>query len=299
MDTMTIGAVINPRAGGVSDQQSEARLRAISRLLCPLLPAELRRVASGSQIAEAVEDLLERGANAILVGGGDGTVSSVAGIAARMGIVLGILPLGTRNHFARDLGMPLEMAEWPDIFRRLSRRRVDMGEVNGRPFVNNVSIGMYPRIVEERDRSERNGTVGRSVAQFSAAMRVAVRFPRSRCVLHFSKASVHCVTPILFVGNNEYEGGLRPHSRRPVLDSGQLWVCTARASDPLSLLRLFWRVCGGRLEKIEELDMVLAQEVRIEFQSARITAAIDGETCRLKTPLRLRSLQRALEVIVP
>lgn len=296
---MKIGAVINPRAGGLSEQEGEERLKAVLQHLGPVLPAEWRRVVSASGVEPAARDLIDQGVQVVFAGGGDGTVSMVAGLAASAGIALGVLPLGTRNHFARDAGIALEMERWPEILRRLPRRRVDLGEVNGRTFINNVSVGMYPRMVEERDRKVKRGGWSKRPAQFLAGLRVLARFPVFRCVMDTPDGSIHRLTPILFAGNNEYDSGLFSQSRRATLAGGRLWICTAHAAGPISLLRLGWQACAGRLDGIEKMDSMLVEEIQIHFHRAYVSAAIDGETCRLETPLRLRSLKRVLEVVAP
>ncbi len=296
---MTVAAVINPGAGGVSDEEGRERLRALVRSVGDLIPPEWRRVVSGSEVAREAEELIHRGATVIFAGGGDGTVSTVAGLVASTDVALGVLPLGTRNHFARDIGMPLDMEQWHDILEQLPRRSIDLGYLNDVSFINNASIGLYPRIVEERDRAARNSIWSKRTTQISAAIRVAIRFPRSRCVLQFSGRRVTRATPIIFVGNNAYEGGLMTLAKRPKLDSGQLWVCTARASGPLHLLRLFWHVARGHLGDIDELETALESAFEIEFKRKRVTVAVDGETRRVNTPLHFRSAAKALQVIAP
>ena len=97
--------------------------------------------------------IAERGDPLLIVGGGDGTISAAAGALAGTGTALGILPLGTLNHFARDLGIPLDLDEAALTIARGKERRVDVAEMNGRTFINNSAVGLYPLMVIDRERS--------------------------------------------------------------------------------------------------------------------------------------------------
>jgi diacylglycerol kinase family enzyme len=295
--SVRVAAVINPAAGGVTEAEADARLRRIHDVLDTAIPAAWRSVVPGSQMGAAAEDMVRRGARVIFAGGGDGSVSTIAGVAVRTDVALGILPLGTRNHFARDLGIPMNVEHWADLVHALPERRVDVGEVNGRVFVNNVSVGIYPLIVRERDRLVQRSGLSKSVGQLLAAVRILVRFPRSRYVLQFPDRTKRRFTPILFVGNNEYRTGLFPEARRHTFEEGRLWVCIARATHPLALLRLAWRASLADADDVDELDAALTETLRIDARRRRITAAIDGEPARLATPVHLRSLPQALRVI--
>jgi diacylglycerol kinase family enzyme len=146
----------------------------------------------------------ERQFDIVVIGGGDGTVSAASSVLAGSDLPLGILPLGNFNHFARDLGVPLKLDKAIETIARNHVTSVDVGEVNGRVFVNNSSLGIYPRLVAERDRHRRRG-LARWAAAALASCRVLWRLPRPqvRALVHgwTSERRTLCV----FVGNNVYQ----------------------------------------------------------------------------------------------
>src|SRR5439155_15163527 len=108
---------------------------------------------------------VEAGCRILVAGGGDGTVNALAGAVVGRDVRFGVLPLGTLNHFAKDLGIPLDLAAAVDVVLDGRVQSVDVGEVNGRVFINNTSIGVYPRIVELRNRHRGSG-----MAKWAAAL---------------------------------------------------------------------------------------------------------------------------------
>jgi diacylglycerol kinase family enzyme len=140
--------------------------------------------SSGDELAAAAGQALAmaRGGrlDAIVVGGGDGSVGTVAGVLAGTGVPLGVLPLGTLNHFAKDLGIPTDLAGAVAVIAAGQTRDVDIAEVNGKPFVNNSSIGLYPHMVIHRDRQTRLLGIGKPLATLLASLHTLQRFPRRR-----------------------------------------------------------------------------------------------------------------------
>ncbi len=294
---MPFGAVISLSSGGSLAEDEAARQRLASALR-PLVAPECLRWVSGNAQAQA-QELVDCGVEGLIVGGGDGTVSSVAGLAAAACIPLGILPLGTRNHFARDLGIPGELAAAVEVVRAQRRRRVDLGELNGVAFINNVSVGMYPQLVLQRERYRRRHGLRKLPAHLAAAWYVFRRFPRSRVRVVMGDRALVLATPILFVANNPYRDGLMGDTHRPLLDSGRLWVCIARAHGQLELMRACWDFIVGRAEQVAGLETATAEAVTVAMRRHRVRVAVDGEVRWMRTPLRMRSLPGALEVLVP
>jgi diacylglycerol kinase family enzyme len=156
--------VLNPGSGTVKKlgiHRGRERVAAICK--ANNLTATIALVP-GSRISERIKDELassqeraRRHFDIVVVGGGDGSVSAAASVLAGSNISLGILPLGTLNHFARDLGLPLELEGAVRLIAAGRVRLVDVGEVNGRVFLNNSSLGIYPHLVAERDRYRRHG----------------------------------------------------------------------------------------------------------------------------------------------
>jgi diacylglycerol kinase family enzyme len=196
----------------------------------------------------------------VVAGGGDGTINAVAGKLVGTDTVLGVLPMGTLNHFAKDVGVPLNLqAAVRNLFTG-QVTNVDVGEVNGRVFVNNSGVGFYPHFVRQREEQEQRGHIKR-VAFMLALRSVVRRYFRLRMKVHMDQAeALEHVTPFLFVGNNRYQTSGLQMGTRSKLDSGRLWVCTAPSSGPRNILRIGLRTLLGR-ETDQELNAFEVEEL--------------------------------------
>jgi diacylglycerol kinase family enzyme len=235
----------------------------------------------------------------IVAAGGDGTVNAVASALAGTDIALGVLPVGTLNHFARDIGMPLGLDAAARVIVAGRRRAVDVGEVNGRIFVNNSSIGLYPAIVHRRDKQQRRLGRGKWQAMLWAIHAVLRSHPFLDLQLEVDGVTHQRRTPFVFVGNNEYsmEGfyvGLRER-----LDCGVLSLYLAHRGGRLGLLLLALRALLGRLQQAKEFEAARVTRVRIESRHTRLLVATDGEVAAFDLPLEYRVRPRALQVIAP
>jgi diacylglycerol kinase family enzyme len=234
----------------------------------------------------------------IVAGGGDGTVSAVAGQVANTDAALGVLSMGTLNHFAKDAGIPLNLeAAVRNLFAGRAIK-VDVGEVNGRIFVNNSGVGFYPHFVRQREEQERHGHVKR-VAFMLALRSVVRRYLRLRMRAHMDQAqALEKVTPFLFVGNNRYRTSGPQIGTRVALDSGRLWVCVAPTSGRRHIVRTAFKTLLRR-ETDEDLNAFEAEDIWIDPGTARVGVSADGEVSVMEAPLHYRIRPRALAVVVP
>ena len=234
----------------------------------------------------------------VVAGGGDGTVNAVAGAVAGSHAALGVLPMGTLNHFAKDVGIPLDLE---GAIRNLFTGRVtqvDVGEVNGRVFVNNSGIGIYPHLVRVREERQRQGE-SKPLAFVLAVASVLRRYTRLRVRLHVSEAEALArVAPFLFVGNNRYEVSGLEIGRRLSLNSGRLWVCMPPREGRWNLIGLAWRALAGHLSG-HELNAAEVTELSVEPATPRVAVSTDGEVTLMTAPLHYRIRPDALRVIVP
>jgi YegS/Rv2252/BmrU family lipid kinase len=262
--------------------------------------ARVQVAREGEDVARLARLALSNGARAVVAGGGDGTVSAVASLLAGTEKPLGVLPLGTLNHFAKDLGVPLGVAE---AARGVCEGRVvavDVGEVNGKVFVNNSSLGLYPRIVRRREKLRERLGSGKWAAFFRAAFAVLRRYPFLNVRLSADGQEIVRRTPFVFVGNNEYQTGSFQLGARSCLDAGCLSLYVAHRTGRLGLLRLAVRALFGRLSQAKDFDALRAQEVWVEtHRPKRLHVATDGEVAVMTTPLHYRVRPGALRVIVP
>jgi diacylglycerol kinase family enzyme len=251
------------------------------------------------------QDLSERARRAaqecdvVAVLGGDGTVNAVATALAGTSTPMLVLPGGTLNHFARDLGVPLDPAEAALLVRDGVQRRVDVAEVNGRVFVNNSSIGAYPLTVTLRDRLLEEGAGGKWSAMARAALRTFRRFPTLRVHIDGDDGAIDIETPFVFVGNNVYRAEGPGALARDRLDGARLGVITAETTTRREAVGVALLVALGRLDGASALWRGEPAELTVETAVASLLVSLDGEVARLQPPLRYRSQPGALVVIAP
>jgi diacylglycerol kinase family enzyme len=235
----------------------------------------------------------------VVAGGGDGTISAVAGALAGTGKSLGVLPLGTLNHFAKDLRLPLDLPSAVETIVRGRVREVDVAEVNGRTFINNSSLGLYPRIVVDRKQQQQRLARGKWTAFIWATLRAFRRFPFLSLEVDVQGQRLARRTAFLFVGNNEYQFSGFNFGGRERLDAGKLGLYLTHRTGRLGLFRLAAHALLGRLNQARDFDVFLVEEAIIESRHARLLVATDGEVTWLDTPLHYRVRPRALRVFVP
>jgi YegS/Rv2252/BmrU family lipid kinase len=292
-----VACIVNGRAG--SDRAALAAQHVAQLFEQRDVPVQTVVVEDGRQLTPIARRYAEDGCRTIVAAGGDGTVSAVASALVGTKSALGVLPLGTLNHFAKDMNIPLELdaAVWT-ILNGVSTQ-VDVGEVNGRTFVNNSSIGLYPAIVRERSAEQSRG-----MSKWLAFIRAVYKVMR-RCPSFYASVHANSVleptdkTPFIFVGNNRYEThGLRI-GERDRLDGGHLWVCRAPGADRAALIRLAVRAVL-RKTTLGELKILEADELWVHTRrNRRLKVANDGEVFTTRAPLHYRILPKSLRVIVP
>jgi diacylglycerol kinase family enzyme len=252
----------------------------------------------GNQLREAAERAVADGCEALVAGGGDGTVNLAASVVVGRDIPLGVLPLGTFNHFAKDLGIPLQLEDAVRVILGGITCRVDVGEVNGRMFLNNSSLGVYPAIVRLRERYRANG-LGKWVAALWAGLTVLRRNPFMAVRLIVQDEATVRRTPFLFVGNNQYRMEGLQAGKRESLTRGIIAVYVLNAERRVGLLRLAWQVLLKGVDEVKELDLLTVTRAMIETRRSRLQVALDGEVLVIESPLEYRSRPAALQVYVP
>jgi diacylglycerol kinase family enzyme len=263
------------------------------------IDAKIHALRDGDSIPALVEKASENGFDTIVAGGGDGTINGVvSAMADNAKFTLGVIPLGTFNHFARDLAIPADLEEAIQVIAAGFAKSIDLGEVNGCVFVNNSSVGLYPELVKLREGLQKSGHSKRWAAIW-ASLRILLRFRRLNLVLRDPVGTVlGAKTSMLFVGNNAYETNLTALGTRDSLEAGKLWVMMSASSSRLgllsSLLAMLWSRQGGRETFISDTSAFSASCSR-----AVLKVAVDGEVLQLKPPLNYRIRTKSLRVIVP
>jgi diacylglycerol kinase family enzyme len=285
--------IMNKGAGGPDDPQ--ARVRELFRAH----NAEPEFMDPGSDICAVAAEAARSPARVVVAAGGDGTVSAIAAALAGTDKVLGVLPVGTLNHFAKDLRIPLDLEAAVRTIIEGEVAAVDVGEVNGRVFINNSSLGLYPRIVSRREAQQERLSRGKWPAFFWATIQALRRFPFLDLRIEFEGRQMFRRTAFLFVGNNEYAiAGFRLGTRACV-NAGKLGLYLTHRTGRFGLFRLAFRALFGRVDQAEDFDVLCVAEARIETKKARVLVALDGEVERIETPLHYRIRPAALRVLVP
>jgi len=253
----------------------------------------------GEAIASHVKHALDSDADVIVAGGGDGTISSVV-----RGIIggrrsLGVLPLGTLNHFAKDMGIPLELHDAIRTVVTGVSTSIDIAEVNGVAFVNNSSVGVYAALVRGREALQKQSGRGKVYAMLAVGLRMLWKFPMLDVDLDADGESISRRTPLVFIGNNEYQISLFEQGARARLDGGRLCLYIAQCDGRWAAVRLLVRFILGRPEQARDFELWKVKEVRIKSHKHHLHVAIDGEVFRLTPPLRYVIHPMALQVIVP
>jgi diacylglycerol kinase family enzyme len=252
-----------------------------------------------NELDAAIDHALQEPIEALVGAGGDGTLSAIASRLAGTGIPLGVLPLGTHNHFAKDLGIPMDVKEAVACVANCAPRPVDTGEVNGHLFINNSSIGAYPAIVEEREEKRARLGVPKWIGNIIGLVKVLRRWPLMHVRLELDGHSFSRTTPFVFVGNNEYRFSPVKDRFRERLHAGELCVFTIRARNFWALVRLFWLSLWNRLDEAGDFEAFFGRQLTIRSQRRHLRVSRDGEICRLQSPLHYRIRPGELLVFQP
>ena len=254
---------------------------------------------TNDELLTAVDTVVEGPSKDIVVGGGDGTIQLVASRLIHTEKTLGILPLGTFNYFARNMSIPLTLEEAIETVVDGHTMKVTVGAVNDKIFLNNASLGLYPQLLEHREKIYDH--IGRSrLAAYLAVLLVFLKRPSLlKLRLKGKHGDTHRRTPILFVYNNEFqmkEFDMPGHER---VESGQLAFCLTSAVTALGLLKLALHGLFRKFRASTDLEVLCLDEAIFDLKREKIPMAIDGEVCELQTPLHFRAIPAGLRVFVP
>ena len=250
-----------------------------------------------TEIADTVTQIARSGAKRILVAGGDGTIATAACSLIDTDTELAILPGGTLNHFARDLGISTVAAEAVELAVRPETRKVDVGVVNGRVFLNTSSVGGYVRYVRTRERLERH--LGYGFASFLAALRMMTSVRRMGVEIEVDGRARIFRTPLVFIGVGERELRFPVLGRRVPGGRSGLHVMVVKGRSRLRLLAIGATAVLRGLEAVSRaghFDDIIADRLRINMRGAG-WVALDGEVALLGTPLDYELRVGALSVV--
>lgn len=253
---------------------------------------------SGGELADLARQAVDEGASVVVAAGGDGTISAVASALVKSNIALGVLPLGTLNHFAKDMGIPTDLDGAVSAVLTGRIVRVDVGVVNEKIFLNNSSLGLYPAIVRQRDGIQKKGH-GKWLAFLLASLNTLRRYQCLYVRLRTEgQPQIEEETPFVFIGNNQYQVCGVDFGARDRLDAGCLWVYRAPRATRTGLLRLAFQTLRGRHDT-GELKVLATGTLAIRTKKRHLHVARDGEVETMKGPLNYSILPKALCVVAP
>lgn len=257
-------------------------------------------LVSPADCAVRCRAIAKRGDPLLVVGGGDGTIGAAASAVVGTGTLLGILPLGTLNHFARDLEIPGMLDDAARLIASGRERQVDVGEMNGRIFINNSAIGLYPLMVLDRDFQRKRFGRSKRAAMIVASIRMLARFNHHRLTLTVNEERTGRVdTPLLFVGNNDYTIDIEAPGRRERLDEGELCVLVMRKKSRRSFLAASLRAFFGRSRNDDMVRLDQVERLRVSGAQRQLAVSLDGEVASVQPPLDYTIRKKALRVIAP
>ena len=289
VDAALIPAIVNHAAGTAA--AARAALDASGAF-------DVHEVAP-AEIADTVRQIVRGGAKRILVAGGDGTIATAACALLDTTTELAILPGGTLNHFARDLGISTVAAEAVELAVRPDTRQVDVGVVNSRVFLNTSSVGGYVRYVRTRERLERH--LGYGLASFLAAVRMMTSVRRMGVEIEVEGRTKLFRTPLVFIGVGQRELRFPVLGRRVPDGRRGLHVMVVKGRSRLRLVAIGVTAILRGLEAVSRtghFDDIIADHLRIDMRGAG-WVALDGEVAHLGTPLDYELRSGALSVVCP
>jgi diacylglycerol kinase family enzyme len=295
-ETRRAEVIINARSGTA---RKEAAADRVSEYLASRgIAARVELVRHSEELPEAAARAAASDADIVVAGGGDGTIAAVASGLLDTPKALGVLPLGTFNYFARRVGVPLELDGALEVIATTTApQTVSVGEVNGRVFLNNSSIGLYPAVLKQRETTYRR--IGRSQAAAYLSVAFVLIQPPAFLNLRLTADGVALVrrTPLVFVGVNPHQMAIFGIPGYECLEDGRLAMYITRPLSTTQLWRLALRAFFRGLYGASELEVVCAGELHVTLRSSRVRVAMDGEVASLHTPLRYRLRVNALRVL--
>ena len=295
---MKLKLILNRDAGTLRGLDADAAAGEIAAIFQAQGHAVEAQLPSGGDFIAAIESACRgRAFDAIVVGGGDGSVSAAAALAAESGTILGILPLGTMNLFARALGIPLDMRKAAEALATGAVTDVDIGAVNGRLFTHHVALGVHPRMIRIRERLNYGSRWGKIRASILAWWTVMRQPPSLSLSLRAGGKTFQRRTSALLITNNPLGDGHLPYPDD--LSQGVLAIYVAKSRHWRDLISLAARMTLGEISTNPLLEQMEAREIEVRLATDLVNASVDGEIVSLQTPLRLAIRPGKLAVLKP
>jgi diacylglycerol kinase family enzyme len=250
---------------------------------------------------DCVREIRERAAHGttlFIAAGGDGTVHHVVQAVAQTSSILAVIPAGTYNHFARDLGIPLDWLEALEVALNGDNRQIDAARINDRFFINNVSLGLYPEMVARREEHGRD--YPRWKARLYALYRTMRKYRHVTLTVESAAQQETIRTHVFLVSNNSYDlERFGIEASREAMDEGKLSVYWLSHRSRWQLAKIVARYMAGRVREIPGFTSFRTTQMRVQASRPTLKVGIDGELFTLATPLSIASVPASVTVRVP
>ena len=292
-----VTALVNLGAGRRSGRQIAALLHERLAPACGSFDLRLvrRRVNPGDLAREAIA----AGAEVVVAAGGDGTQAAVAQALAGTETVMAVLPGGTFNYFARDIGMPETPQAAVAVLIGARPRRIDLADVNGTVFLNNASFGLYPDILESREALYKRWGRSRLGAYWTVLSSLWNLRRPMELTAELAGETRHFHTPLAFMAASPLQLDSLGLEGAEALRQGRLALFVARGQTPRALVGAALRLAMGRAVREDDFDLIEIDDVTISTRPNERKIAHDGERSRMEGPFRLHIRRGALRVLAP
>jgi YegS/Rv2252/BmrU family lipid kinase len=259
---------------------------------------EVVRVTRNLDCASLIRERMREGTRLFVAAGGDGTINSVIQPLVHTDAILGVIPAGTYNHFAKDLGIPLSWREALEVVVSGATRPIDTARINERFFVNNISMGLYPELVARREEMGRD--YPRWKARLYAAFGTLQKFPHVAVTLDSEHHQEVIRTHVLMISNNSYDlSRLGIEAPRLALEEGRLSVYWLVHMPRLALTRFVAHYLAGRVREAPGFRSFRTSRIKVDSSKQHLRIGIDGEVVTMATPLLITIAPQSLSVRVP
>ncbi len=289
-----IKAIINSESGSESKSKEELKEMLIQSF--PDISVEYFRKGDYKQ---QILDLTRDKPEILIVSGGDGTVNAAVNALYERDIPLALIPSGTFNNFARDVGIPIDRKRAIKAILQRNIRKVDIASVNKRFFVNNSSIGIYPKSVKTRDEMIQHFGYGKFLSMVIAFSKIFSKYPLYYILLEADGEEYYIKTPFVFVGNNIYDLSIDNLGKRDNLNSAKLCLIYTSCRFRFCLIKNLFLKLIGKLENKKYLAEKHLESVTINSKKKKLKVSLDGEIFDMKPPLEYKILPKSLKVLVP
>ena len=285
---------LNPSSGAKITSAEKEELAETARSL----GFEVIPLTRDIDCAQTIRERMGRGVRLFVGAGGDGTITNIVQPIVNTDAVLGVIPVGTYNHFAKDLEIPLDWKAALDIVVNGQSKQVDTARINNRFFVNNVSFGLYPELVARRE--ERGRDYPRWKARLYAAYRTLKKYPHVTVNIETAHHQEVVRTHVLMVSNNSYDlSRIGIEAARSTLEEGRLSVYWLPHLSRLKLARFVAHYLAGRVRETPGFRSFRTAAMKMQSARTSLRVGIDGEVFTLDTPLVITSVPQSLLVKVP